>query len=279
MEIRQIIKKIWHASLASVFSKIRVYFNRSDSHALKLTHIAGNQAAGININLPVHMKGYFGKMAEGNYESYILKALTKTTDLNNKTIWDIGAHIGYHTLLFAKSVGKNGRVYAFEPNTVNRELLEANISLNKELGSIIEIRSEALSDKTGRGKLLISPDPLATSSSGSHISGIKTPYEKNVYREFIEKEIQLETADNLIGQKILPAPDIIKMDVEGAEFAVLTGAPNLLRNVRPIMIIEIHSAELMHNVLRLLDAHRYATEILDSDSPLLTRNILATPHD
>lgn len=275
MGLKSLFKKIWTLSPQSIFNKLKGLFVIKSKITFEKIDITKNQASGISIYLPTSLKSFYKNMSLGDYEAYIIDSLSTHTDILGKIIWDIGAHIGYHTLLFAKNAGKDGKVVAFEPNPDNRDSLIKNIALNNDLRDRISIRPEALSSKSGEGKMLISPNPLSTSSSGSHLSGIKTPYQEEVYKEFIETSVKLETIDNMILKAGLDMPDIIKMDVEGAEYDVLSGAKNLLKEKKPIMIIEIHNPETMHNVLNLLYDFGYATEIIDSSSKSLTKNILA----
>jgi len=278
MAIKSFLKRIWNASPASLFKRMALMFRDNKGQTLRTVLIEGGQAEGIKINLPSGLKSYYSKMADGNYEPYILNSLLATKDLSGKVIWDIGTHIGYHALLFAKYAGSKGKVIAFEPNPENQRLFKNNIVLNNNLEDIIAVRTEALSDKAGKTKMLISPDPTSASSSGSHIKGVSTSYSKEVYKEFREIEVEMNTIDDLVNNNAVPPPDVIKMDVEGAEYAVLKGGEEVLRNKKPVMVIEIHTVETMHNVLNFLSNLGYSTKILDSDSELLTRNILATPN-
>ena len=65
-----------------------------------------------------------------------------------------------------------------------------------------------------------------------------------VYSDARVISVQVETVDNLIDQGRIPPPDLAKIDVEGAELAVLTGMDRTLREKRPILIIELHGPEI-----------------------------------
>jgi len=139
-------------------------------------------------------------------------------------VLDIGANIGYHTLISSKLVGNIGKVYSFEPEPHNFKLLLKNIEVN-EFKNIIPI-NKALSNNIGTTKLF-----LDTQSDGKHSLS-----EKNVNtNKFIE--VGKITLDNFYkslseNRRI----DFLKIDVEGAEGLVIEGGEKLLKE-NDIMII------------------------------------------
>lgn len=129
------------------------------------------------------------------------------------TAIDIGAHIGYFSLLLAKAVTDTGRVIAFEPESQNAALLRTNIKINGYAN--IEVIEKAVADTAGSHSLHVSPY-----NRGAHTMFYSTKY--------VCSHVQVETVQLdiiLAGQSI----DFIKMDVEGAEGLVLRGAQELLR--------------------------------------------------
>ena len=162
----------------------------------------------------------FGEFEKG--ERSILAKLIKKGD----TVLDIGANIGFHSLLFSRLVGEKGMVYAFEPFPENFALLKKNIEINniKNMKPI----QKAVSDKEGTERLYVDKY-----SNASH--SFYTPDAK----EFMEVEtIKLD------GFEI--KTDFIKIDVEGAERKVLKGMIKLIeRNPNLKMMIEFvpHTAK------------------------------------
>jgi len=124
---------------------------------------------------------------------------------------DIGANIGYYTLIFSRIVGL-GKVYAFEPETANFDLLNKNISENK-LDNILPYKL-ALSNKSGVGALKF----------GEHTHGGGTILEDG--RNFGEEAVDVATLDEFFAGKRV---DFIKMDVEGGEFNILKGGEETLK--------------------------------------------------
>jgi FkbM family methyltransferase len=154
-----------------------------------------------------------------------------TTDLfekavkNGDVIIDLGANIGYFSLLAAKLVGENGRVYSFEPEPKNFSYLKKNIEINNY--NWVEPFQKAVSDKNGKTKLFI-----CEYETGHHTinqnEGIKAyrPQAKVNPDNFVEVEtVALDDFFKDKGFRI----DVIKMDVEGAELLALGGMDKILR--------------------------------------------------
>lgn len=125
---------------------------------------------------------------------------------------DVGAQVGYYTLL-ASQIG--AKVYSFEPSVENRQFLEKNIAQNNCQN--VKVFNQALSDKNGK----------ATLFKG------RTPGENSLIGQGEGEEIETIRYDDLK----LEVPDMIKIDVEGAEKQVLEGMPNFLTAKKPVILI------------------------------------------
>jgi len=134
---------------------------------------------------------------------------------------DIGANIGYYSLLLAQCVGNNGKVWAFEPDPDNYFTLKNNIELN-HLHNIKAV-NKAIGEKLGKTKLYISP-----AHKGDH--RIYQP--QNDHREFIMVDV-VSLDEILVSSKRI---DLIKIDVQGAEGMVLAGMKSLLSDFQHIKI-------------------------------------------
>jgi len=138
-------------------------------------------------------------------------------------VLDIGAHIGYYTLIFANLIGEDGKVFAFEPDPTNFDLLRKNVKINGYKNVILV--QKAISHKTEKLKLYLSDD-----DSGGH--AIYNPCDGR--RQSIEIEaIRLDDYFQDYEGKI----DFIKMDIEGAEEGALRGMSNLLRKNKNAKIL------------------------------------------
>jgi len=205
----------------------------------------------------------FRSFVYGTWEPEVFRAVTATVK-PGMTVIDIGAHIGYYTLLFAKCVGPNGRVVAFEPLPVNFELLKKNIQLN-EL-TYIQTFPQAVFSRNEEIILTV-PDDLPHSGDASVYHGRGT-------KQFRVPAIALDTFCDSAGLR----PDILKMDVEGAEYDVLIGAERTIGRYRPKLLIELHHFDgnlAAHPVPDLLTSWGYRIQWIERSE--MTSHILATP--
>jgi FkbM family methyltransferase len=160
--------------------------------------------------------------------------ITKFTQLYNllyniKNIIDIGANFGYHTLLFSQICSE--KVYAFEPQIQNFQLLEDNLKMN-EINNVI-LYNYACGDQNCEIKM-----PLINGNNTVNM-GDFTP-NLNINNNFsITKSIILDEYN--FSEKI----DLIKLDVQGWEKKVLIGANNLLKTHKPILIVEFEHFQLV----------------------------------
>lgn len=154
---------------------------------------------------------------------------------------DLGAHIGYFTLLAAKRVSPTGHVYAFEPVPSTCRLLEQNILING-FQSVVTIVPKAVSEKSGRVRFFL---PKNSSVSAQ----IATDTENGNCIE-----VETISLDEFFEQIGWPRIDLIKMDIEGAEIQALRGMKELCRrNVGLKLIIEINYPNLIKRKIDLRD--------------------------
>lgn len=148
---------------------------------------------------------------------------------NGDTVFDVGAHFGFYSLLLSELVGEKGKVFAFEPNP---ELLP---SLRKTIQPLvnIELHEIALSDRDGKVNLFV-PEDASMASLSDWTDGIAG----NVHTVACE----MRRLDDLVEAGELPIPQFIKCDVEGAELAVFTGATKTLNRMdAPIILFEVNA--------------------------------------
>ena len=189
--------------------------------------IRGGPNAGMQWSLISSGRGY----SSGKFESDRIAALLALTRAGDR-IWDIGAHQGYVSLAFSRAVGPTGEVLAFEPSPSNRELLERHVRWND--AKVVRIFPWALSDSDGRQSF---------GGDGSSIT----------FRLGRGKEIvETRTIDSLITKDHHAIPDVLKIDTEGAEAAILRGG---LEHLSPQMLIwiSVHSRALYDECRALLE--------------------------
>lgn len=159
----------------------------------------------------------------GRYERAVqnaFEALVRRGDV----VWDIGAHIGFFSLLASRLVGQSGRVVAFEPVDENRSRLEKNLSLNRAHN--VALRSEAIGGEDGSAVL----HPHGSSSMWTLGHGEASS---------ASRVVPCITLDEVV--RNTRPPTLIKVDAEDVELDVLRGARRLLSEHRPTVVIELHS--------------------------------------
>lgn len=263
------MKKLIKSIVPPIFIEVYKYFRMlwTKKKLLPGWHkIEGGILVGKELYVNNHAWG-FRKMVEGSYDAYFYDYL-KDKNLENKTIYDIGAHIGYHTLGFATLVGSSGSVLAFEPDPANRSRLEKICSRNSDLAKVINVFEYAISDHCGEIEFNSSSNIEDQTSSGGFISGSYKPRSDKEYHHagFTKSVVKTITLDDLIpNENTYKYPDLIKIDVEGAEHFVLYGANELIKRKRPLLLIEIHSVVAMLKVSEYLLALRYRIKLLEED--------------
>ncbi|MBN3870641.1 FkbM family methyltransferase [Nostoc sp. JL33] len=143
------------------------------------------------------------------------------------TVFDIGANVGYYTLIAASKIGSYGRVYAFEPDKDNFNILQKNVALNKH--SNVELLEYAVSDENSDLALSLSPD-----NKGDH----RTYKNNNFNKEKIHYTVKGIQLDSYF-EGLNVYPNIIKMDIQGFEYFALKGMKNLIiENPNVVLLTE-----------------------------------------
>jgi FkbM family methyltransferase len=170
-------------------------------------------------------------------------------------VLDIGANIGAHTLPMARSVGPNGKVYAFEPTQFALGKLQKNIELNADLKNHIVLEQMMLGDSTTS-----LPDRIYSSWPLTHGS---SQNKRHGGRLMCTTGAQTSSVDAYVRQAGIARLDLMKIDVDGYECAVLRGAHSTLMNMRPAIIMEFAPYVLaeagvsVEGLCEILRRHRY----------------------
>lgn len=168
----------------------------------------------------------------GSYErtnARLLRSLCQS----GMTVFDVGANVGYYTLLFARAVGPSGRVFAFEPDPDNFVFLQRHLTLNRTMN--VSLVEAAASHQTGEAR-------FECAKSMGHIS------EEG---RTIVRTVRLDE---------FPTPDLIKMDIEGGEIDAIPGAARILSEKRTIWLIALHDSEACLETFRSLGYRLQASE-------------------
>jgi FkbM family methyltransferase len=217
--------------------------------------VAGGAAGGLRMcsdHLPVdHAQGY--GLIRGVLEPGVQEALRRHVRPGD-VVYDVGANLGFYALLAARLTGPGGRVEAFEPVPGNAAAVACNAALNG-FGNIA-VHAVAVGAQEGEGELLVARD-----AGWSHLRDRGWhPYTRGRLR------VPVLALDTLIERGELPPPDVVKIDVEGSEIAVLEGLSATLRARRVTVVCELH--ETNAEIAALLEGVGYVAENLDGPDDL-----------
>ena len=197
--------------------------------------LAAGPARGLTLLVPASRRAGY---RAGRFERPVLELLADRLAPGMQFV-DAGAYLGYFTVAAAALVGTAGHVWAFEPRSASRRLLDGSVRRNRLTNVTVDPR--ALGRRSGEGRLLGSPNPSMDrlAAAGADRAGT-TPV----------AVITLDQWRAETGAR----PDVVKLDVEGAELDVLAGGERTLRRDRPLLVIEAHSAAgLPSSPRRLVD--------------------------
>jgi FkbM family methyltransferase len=173
----------------------------------------------------------------GNLNSIVERALFLETDYDKPTVEfiehfikegfvciDVGANIGFFTALLSEKVGENGKVFAFEASPIHFQSLKKNMELNEK--SNYQLFNTAIGDTVGLVSI------YTMSSTGSLVSD----FSDFGLRTLSKDQVQMNKLDNLFQDVNI---HFIKIDVDGNELQVLKGANRIIKELKPMICIEI----------------------------------------
>lgn len=267
--------KLINSKIESLIYHLRVRFTKPI-----WKKICSGPLSGCELYLHPQKSSVYTVMAAGTHDSFMYEYVNKFSIRNEPVIWDVGAHIGYHTLGFSNAVlSVKGKVVAFEPSPVNRKRIEENVLRNSKLSKSITIMECALTNYDGQTEFNVFNDVDAGQSSGGYISSALPPLGKNSYKKFKKIRITCARADTLVSNNSVLAPDLMKIDVEGGEYLLLQGAEKVLLAKRPVILMEVHNISMMYYVQQFLIKKNYTITIIDEKNATPSRCfILAMPN-
>ncbi len=185
---------------------------------------------------------YVGKSFENYGEFSESEAqLFRQICANGDIIFDIGANIGAHTLLFSQIAGPQGRVYAFEPQRVVFQTLCANMALNS-----IE-NTECYQMGVGANKTTVLVPDIRYDLEANHGGFQIKEYEKGI-------KTQIVTIDDFFSA---PSLKLIKVDVEGMEADVVKGAINVINTYKPFLYVENDKSKYSKKLIETIQSLDY----------------------
>lgn len=189
-------------------------------------------------------------------------------------VYDIGAYIGFYSLLAGRLTGPNGKVYAFEPLPRNIKRIKCHVLLNGMQDRIFCI-PKIITDMSGKAVYR----SFGRDDWGRSVG--KNNLENPCLTEVDTLLVETASLDEFVFQDGYPAPSLIKIDVEGEEGRVLTGARRLLKEYKPFIICELHNAESARQVYEQLTSLGYKFKDLERAQAAFAKccHIMAWPRE
>lgn len=187
----------------------------------------------------------------GNHEPYV-QALLASALRPGGVVYDVGSYLGFFALAMARAIGPAGQVVAFEPDPENAGRLRANVARNH-----MEERIRVVEAAVWRRSLDQVPyrrGDQARSQGGVVADGIQPVLATG--EQIAVRSISLDefiAANN-------PVPQLLKIDVEGGELAVIAGAEGLIAKGRPVLICEVHHVAAVRWLEQWFPRHGYRLE-------------------
>jgi FkbM family methyltransferase len=222
-------------------------------------------------------------LKDGNFESAEVAFVSRFLK-PGMTVLDIGAHHGLYTLLASRRVGRTGKVVAFEPSPRERKALRFHLKINS--CSNVAVQALALSDENTQATLHV------VESWAAGCNSLRPP---DVPAQTSPVKVQVARLDDWLAKHDISKVDFIKLDVEGAELAVLRGATELLeRRPRPVILAEVEDTRTApwnyaaREIVTMLEEREYtwfelsekgALTPMDTSPREFDANILAIPNE
>ncbi len=165
------------------------------------------------------------------------------------TVYDIGAHIGYLAVLFARLTGSTGTIHCFELMPETAEILKKSIELNKFTNCRIHT--------VGLGNSSTQIDvPMGDTFMGALDRGFISGAGNKV------ESCRVVRLDDYREENAIDLPALIKIDIEGGEVEALKGAAQTIQKSSPLIIVEFHNLSLIKNGVELLNSFGYTVQLL-----------------
>jgi len=197
----------------------------------------------------------------GKYDRYILDQVLPFVQ-KGSTVWDCGSYIGFYTLVFARSVGSVGRVVAIELDLRNLKWTQENAALNGLTN--IQFLNAAIGAPIGEVDFIMD-DRTNSHLPGTYVGGLEM---EGIWNSSDGQKSRGRTEcislDQALLEKALPKPDIIKLDIEGAEKEALKHAEYIFEQVRPLLLLELHNPDCDRAAWDFSQRFHYELKCLDT---------------
>ncbi len=235
---------------------IRRALNRAAPSGITTVTVAAGGLAGYRLALDLQTeKDYW----LGTYEPELQHAVQILVH-PDMVAYDVGANIGYVSLLLARRVGTQGKVYAFEALPENLDRLRQNLALNRLTEQVVVVHG-AVTEKQGTVRFLVHASGGMGKVEGS--AGREENYEASM-------SVRGFSLDEFVYEQGHPAPQVVKMDIEGGEVLALPGMERLLREAGPTILLELHGSEAAQQAWETLSSAGYWISLMRRGFPKVT---------
>ena len=236
--------KRWFYRIPFLSAFLRRSLNKAAPQGITETEIAGGVLTGLRMALDLHSeKDYW----LGTYEPD-LQAAAQRFIRPGMTVYDVGANIGYISLMAARLNGPDGQVFAFEALPANILRLEQNLKLNG-LGTRVVVQHAAVVAGSKPVTFFMHHSGAMGKAAGS--AGRDEHYEQSITVDGL-------ALDDFVYEEKHPQPELVKLDIEGGEGMALAGMRRILKDARPIFLIELHGEQAAAQVWEQLTANGYS---------------------
>jgi len=196
-----------------------------------------HKIAGVSVKFKLNKELKANRFEEIKEDQFIQDLLANIDP--DDVYYDIGAHIGVHTVFPGEVIKKgNGSVVSVEAQPKSSKILKEVID-DVGLSSVVSVINIALSDKKGETQFI----KRSTSSAAMDALGHADKIENNTEEPIT---VEMDRGDNIIQAKNLPAPTVMKIDVEGAELKVIHGLEENIKKSCRVLYIETHPEKIEH---------------------------------
>ena len=227
------------------------------------TRVRKGEGAGLRLSLDPR---YEAPYAAGFHETALLACLVAHLRPGD-VLYDVGAHIGYISLVAARLVGPSGRVFAFEADPENADRITGHVQMNalpqvELVPAAVWSECKTLSFHRASASSSRNTGAVGASNQDNSVDGIIV--------------VEAVTLDRFVEDHRSPA--VVKVDVEGAEEEVLKGAEEVFRTSKPTLICEVHHGRAAEGVAAWLARMGYQWKWL-GDDVAFPRHLIAQADD
>jgi FkbM family methyltransferase len=245
---------------------IRGSLNRAAPQGLSEARVAAGGLEGLTLLLDLQIeKDYW----LGTYEAELQETIRREIH-PGMIVYDVGANIGYVSMLFARAAGPQGRVFAFEALPANLERIRANLALNPT--APVEVVGMAVIDAARPVEFF-----MHASTSMGKAAGSAGRTEESYTSSITVPGISLDEfiyAKEISSTLLNPIPQVVKIDIEGGEVLALPGMRRLLNEAHPLVLLELHGPEAARAAWQELTAAGYQLYRMDSGEHIPSLEVL-----